>query len=89
MFLMNEKGDRVRAFDLCDHSENILSIVCENAEVFAADLKTHADRGIRRASSFGAWLDGDYAKGFGDPPVAEYGAAMLRWKLAEGRAVVE
>ena len=49
-----------------------------NAEVFADDVGTYAKRGIRHLTSFGAWLDGDYVKRFGEPPVDEYGAAM-RW----------
>lgn len=58
-----------------------------NQEVLHADLKTYAQRGVRHVTSFGAWLDGDYNKRFGDPPADQYGGAMLSWRLANGRAV--
>jgi len=51
-----------------------------NADVFAGDVGTYAGRGIRHLTSFGAWLDGDYVKRFGEPPVDEYGAAMTGGK---------
>jgi hypothetical protein len=51
-----------------------------NREVFLADLRTYAQRGIRHATTFGAWLDGDYVKRFGEPPIDEYAAGLRRWK---------
>ena len=45
-------------------------------EVFVDDLKTYAQRGIRHVTSFGAWIDGDYVRRFGEPPVKQYASAM-------------
>jgi hypothetical protein len=45
--------------------------------VFQADLKTYAERGIRQVTRSGAWLDGDYVKRFGEPPIDHYAAGML------------
>jgi hypothetical protein len=56
-----------------------------NQEVFLADLKTYAQRGIRHITSFGAWLDGDYVNRFGEPPIDQYAAGLLRSKNAGGR----
>lgn len=47
-------------------------------DVFADDLKTYADRGVRHVTTFAAWIDGDYVKRFGDPPLKQYGAGLLR-----------
>jgi hypothetical protein len=58
-----------------------------NREIFRADLRTYAQRGIRHITGCSTWLDGDYLKRFGEPPVNEYGQDMLRWKLVDGRAV--
>jgi len=60
-----------------------------NRDVFLADLGTYAQRGIRHVTSFGAWLDGDYVKRFGDPPVDQYGGGMLRWRFASGKPFTE
>jgi hypothetical protein len=48
-----------------------------NPEALADDLGTYATRGIRRVTSFAVWIDGAYVHRFGEPPVREYGAAML------------
>lgn len=55
--------------------------------VFADDVKTYAERGVRHVTTFGAWLDGDYVKRFGEPPLDRYGTELLRWKMADGRPV--
>ena len=52
-----------------------------NPDLFRADLKTYPQRGVRHATTFGAWLDGDYVKRFGDPPIDHYAAGMLRWSV--------
>ena len=44
---------------------------------FADDLETYAGRGIRHVATFAAWIDGDYVNRFGEPPLREYGAALL------------
>lgn len=56
-------------------------------EVFRDDLKTYAQRGVRHMTTFGAWIDGDYVRRFGEPPLDRYGSGLLRWKLASGRPV--
>lgn len=47
-----------------------------NEAVLKADLAAYAERGIRHITSFGAWIDGDYVRRFGEPPIAEYARAM-------------
>lgn len=47
-----------------------------NEEVLKADLAAYAKRGIRHVTSFGAWIDGDYVRRFGEPPIAEYARAI-------------
>jgi hypothetical protein len=44
MFPMNEKGDRVRDFNLCVHSENALATACENAVKYARLLRPTTGR---------------------------------------------
>ncbi len=57
-----------------------------NGSVFRADLQTYAERGVRHVTTFAAWLDGDYVRRFGEPPVDEYGAGFRRWRIKNGRA---
>ncbi len=47
-----------------------------NGEVFRSDLETYARRGIRHVTSFAAWIDADYVKRFGEPPLDEYGQGL-------------
>jgi hypothetical protein len=47
-------------------------------EAFLADLDTYAQRGVRHVTTFAAWIDGDYVRRFGDPPLDTYGAGLLR-----------
>jgi len=47
-------------------------------EVFVDDLRLYAERGVRHVTTFAAWIDGDYVKRFGDPPIDKYGAGLLR-----------
>ncbi len=47
-------------------------------EVLAADLEHYAVKGFRRVTSFGCYLDQEYVNLHGEPPVADYGAALLR-----------
>jgi hypothetical protein len=49
-------------------------------ELFVHDLGTYAERGIRSLTSFGVWIDGEYARRFGAPPILEYGAALLGFR---------
>ena len=53
--------------------------LCEipwDSQVFSDDLQTYAERGIQHFKSFAVWLDGEYVRRFGEPPLAEYGAGM-------------
>jgi len=45
-------------------------------DVLAADLELYASKGFRRVTSFGCWLDQEYVDLHGQPPIAEYGAAL-------------
>lgn len=44
--------------------------------IIRADADTYAKRGIRHATTFATWIDADYVKRFGDPPLTEYVAAL-------------
>jgi len=56
-------------------------------DVFRDDLRTYAERGVRHVTTFAAWVDGDYVKRFGDPPLDAYGAGFRQWRMENGRAV--
>jgi hypothetical protein len=56
-----------------------------NRKVYLDDLRVYAARGIRHITNFAAWVDGDYVKRFGNPPVAEYGEGLLRWMSVKGK----
>lgn len=47
-----------------------------NPEVMRADAAAYAKRGIRHVTTFATWIDADYVTRFGDPPLAEYAAAL-------------
>lgn len=49
-----------------------------HGEAFLADLDTYAQRGVRHVTTFAAWIDGDYVRRFGNPPLDEYGGGLLR-----------
>lgn len=44
-----------------------------NQDVFEADLRTYASRGIRHITSFAVYIDADYVNRYGEPPLQEYG----------------
>ncbi|MBN2291313.1 MAG: DUF4838 domain-containing protein [Pirellulales bacterium] len=48
-----------------------------DGRVFLDDLQTYARRGIRHVTSFAVWIDGEYVKRFGPPPLDEYGQVLL------------
>jgi hypothetical protein len=104
MFPLNDQGQRVRDYNLCDaldanlawfgregaqtleywldlsrfsrwKRENVKQLPWHD-DVFRDDLQLYADRGVRHVTTFAAWLDGDYVKRFGDPPVDAYGAGL-------------
>jgi len=51
-----------------------------NREVFLDDLRTYGDRGIHHITSFGAFIDAQYIRLHGEPPIDEYGEALLRYR---------
>jgi Domain of unknown function (DUF4838) len=48
-----------------------------HSDVFLDDIKTYTSRGIRHITSFGAWIDADYLKRFGAPPLDEYNRGLV------------
>ena len=49
-------------------------------KVLAADLNTYGSRGIRHVTSFAVYLDADYVRRFGEPPIMAYGRSLAAWK---------
>lgn len=45
-------------------------------DVFLQDIAAYADRGIRHVTSFAAYMDADYVRQYGEPPVDEYGNGL-------------
>lgn len=46
-------------------------------EMYLDDLRTYAKLGIRHFTTFACWIDGEYVKRFGEPPLGEYGQGLL------------
>ena len=49
-----------------------------DADVIAQDARFYASLGFDSATSFGVFLDADYDRMHGQPPIREYGEALLR-----------
>ncbi len=50
-----------------------------NRDVFLADLRTYAERGIRNIRSFACYIDAEYVRRFGEPEaISEYGAGLRK-----------
>ena len=49
-----------------------------NRAVLADDLRTYSSRGVRNITSFAVWIDGDYVRRFGEPPLREYGDELAK-----------
>ncbi|MCW5981516.1 MAG: DUF4838 domain-containing protein [Bryobacteraceae bacterium] len=48
-----------------------------NRDVFLADVRAYAERGIRHVTSFACYIDEDYFKRYGEPgAISEYGAGL-------------
>ena len=47
-----------------------------NSEVFHDDLRTYVRRGIRHITCYAAWIDADYIRLHGQPPLKEYADAL-------------
>lgn len=57
-----------------------LSKVPWDDSVVQSDLDIYGSRGIRHITTFAACIDATYVKQFGDPPLDQYGAALLNWR---------
>jgi len=49
-----------------------------NNDVFLDDLDYYASCGICHVTTFACWIDGEYVRRFGDPPLQEYGRGLGR-----------
>jgi hypothetical protein len=48
-----------------------------NRDVFLADVRAYAERGIRHITSFACYIDADYVRRYGEPrAISEYGAGL-------------
>lgn len=45
-------------------------------DVFLQDIATYAQRGIRHVTSFAVYVDADYIRQYGEPPLEEYGEGL-------------
>lgn len=45
-------------------------------DVFLQDLAAYAERGIRHITSFAVYVDDDYVRQYGEPPLDEYGEGL-------------
>jgi len=46
------------------------------SDVFLQDIAAYAERGIRHVTSFAVYMDTDYVKRYGEPPLEEYGKGL-------------
>lgn len=60
----------------CGYRRNQPKPLPWNGEMFRADLATYRQRGIRHYTSFAVWINADYVRACGEPPLAEYGAGL-------------
>ena len=49
-----------------------------NNDVFLDDLDYYASCGICHVTAFACWIDGEYVRRFGNPPLQEYGRGLGR-----------
>ncbi len=47
-------------------------------DVFLQDIAAYAERGIRHIASFAVYIDADYVRQYGPPPLEEYGEGLNR-----------
>ncbi len=47
---------------------------------FLEDLETYGSLGIRRLTTFAVYIDADYVKRHGEPPLEAYGRGLLGWR---------
>ena len=46
------------------------------SDVFLQDIQAYAQRGIRHITSFAVYIDADYIRQYGEPPLDEYGKGL-------------
>jgi len=51
-------------------------------DVFRHDIAAYASRGIRHVTSFAVYIDADYVRRYGEPPLEEYGRGLRDFSLA-------
>jgi len=56
-------------------------------EVFLQDLAAYAARGIRHVTSFAVYVDADYVRQYGEPPLAEYGRGLRDFVAPQAPAI--
>lgn len=49
-------------------------------EVFLQDIATYAERGIRHVTSFAVYMDADYVRQYGEPPLDEYSKELQSFR---------
>lgn len=54
-------------------------------EVFCDDLDVYGGRGIRNATSFAVYVDAEYLRVHGEPPIDEYGRLLRQWPAGSRR----
>ena len=47
-----------------------------NPDVVTADLNVYASRGVRHITSFAVYIDADYVRQYGEPPIRDYGKLL-------------
>jgi hypothetical protein len=49
-------------------------------EVFLQDIAAYAERGIRHVTSFAVYMDADYVRQYGEPPLDEYSKELQSFR---------
>lgn len=47
---------------------------------FYSDIQTYGKRGVRHITTFAVFIDAEYIKKFGVPPIEEYGKTLFAWR---------
>jgi len=53
-------------------------------DVFLRDIAAYAARGMRHVTSFAVYMDADYVKQYGEPPLDEYGKGLRDFLIPQG-----
>jgi hypothetical protein len=49
-------------------------------QVFQSDVQTYGKLGVRHITTFAVFIDTEYVKKFGVPPLDEYGKNLFLWQ---------